>query len=59
MAKKLDFLGSQRLKMAQKDRNNYSQISDIQFDELQTIEHTKLKKSVAVAVIKERGKYWG
>ena len=32
---------------------SYSQISDIQFDELQTIEHTKLKPlAVAVAVSK-------
>ena len=39
--------------MAQKDRNNFFQIMDIQFDELQTIEHTKLKPlSVAVAVSK-------
>ena len=42
-AKKLQFLGSICQEMAQNDRKNYSQISDIQFDELQTIEHTKLK----------------
>ena len=39
---------------------NYAQINDIQFDELQTIEHTKLKPlSVAVAVSKKERKIIG
>ena len=60
VANKLHFLGSTCRKMAQKDRNKFFQIRDIQFDELQTIEHTKLKPlSVAVAVSKKREKYWG
>ena len=59
VAKKLHFLGLACRKMTQNDLKNYSQISDIQFDELQTIEHTKLKPlSVAVAVSKKRGRYW-
>ena len=60
VAKKLHFLGSACSKMAQKDRNHYFQINDIQFDELQTIEHTKLKPlSVAVAVSKKERKILG
>ena len=39
---------------------NYSQINDIQCDELQTIEHTKLKPlAVAVAVSKTERKILG
>ncbi len=60
VAKKLHFLGSACHKMAQRDRKHYFQINDIQFDELQTIEHTKLKPlSVAVAVSKKERKILG
>ena len=43
-----------------KERANYAQINTIQFDELQTIEHTKCKPvSVAVAVSKKERKILG
>ena len=61
VAKKLHFLGLACRKMTQNDLKNYSQISDIQFDELQTIEHTNQLKplSVAVAVSKKERKILG
>ena len=60
VAKKLRFLGSMCQEMNMNNCQNYSQINDIQFDELQTIEHTKCKPlSVAVAVSKKQRKILG
>ena len=60
VAKKLRFLGSMCQEMNMNNCQNYSQINDIQFDELQTIEHTKCKPlSVAVAVSKKERKILG
>ncbi|MEC8677692.1 MAG: transposase [Candidatus Margulisiibacteriota bacterium] len=60
VAKKLRFLGSICQEMNLNNCRNYAQINDIQFDELQTIEHTKLKPlSVAVAVSKRERKILG
>jgi len=60
VAKKLHFLGSMCQKINLNNGKNYSRIKDIQFDELQTIEHTKLKPlSVAVAVSKKERKILG
>ena len=60
VAKKLRFLGSMCQEMNINNCQNYSQINDIQFDELQTIEHTKCKPlSVAVAVSKKERKILG
>ena len=60
VAKKLNFLGLVCRQMSKKNCKNYSKISEIQFDELQTIEHTKLKPlSVAVAVSKKERKILG
>ena len=60
VAKKLRFLGSMCQEMNINNCQNYSQINDIQFDELQTIEHTKCKPlSVAVAVSKKQRKILG
>ena len=60
VAKKLTFLGSVCRDMLAKNDRCYASITDIQFDELQTIEHTKLKPlSVAVAVAKKERKILG
>ena len=60
VAKKLLFLGKICRKRLQKDRDQYSKIEHIQFDELQTIEHTKCKPlSLAVAVAKKERKILG
>ena len=60
VAKKLSFLGGICRNRLQKDRAQYSGIDHIQFDELQTIEHTKCKPlSVAVAVAKKERKILG
>ena len=60
VAKKLRFLGLMCQKMNMNNCQNYSQINNIQFDELQTIEHTKLKPlAVAVAVSKIERKILG
>ena len=60
VAKKLSFLGEVCRKRLEKDRAQYSEIEHVQFDELQTIEHTKCKPlSVAVAVAKKERKILG
>jgi len=60
VAKKLSFLGEVCRKRLEKDRAQYSGIEQVQFDELQTIEHTKCKPlSVAVAVAKKERKILG
>ena len=60
VAKKLSFLGEVCRKRLAKDRAQYSEIEHVQFDELQTIEHTKCKPlSVAVAVAKKERKILG
>ena len=60
VAKKLSFLGQTCRKRLEKDLIQYSGIEHIQFDELQTIEHTKCKPlSVAVAVAKKERKILG
>ena len=60
VAKKLSFLGEVCRKRLAKDRAQYSGIEQVQFDELQTIEHTKCKPlSVAVAVAKKERKILG
>ena len=60
VAKKLSFLGQICRKRSAKDLIQYSGIEHIQFDELQTIEHTKCKPlSVAVAVAKKERKILG
>ena len=60
VAKKLSFLGEVCRKRLEKDRAQYSGIEHVQFDELQTIEHTKCKPlSVAVAVAKKERKILG
>ena len=60
VAKKLTFLGGICRKRLERDRAQYSGIEHIQFDELQTIEHTKCKPlSVAVAVAKKERKILG
>jgi len=60
VAKKVSFLGEVCRKRLEKDRAQYSGIEQVQFDELQTIEHTKCKPlSVAVAVAKKERKILG
>lgn len=60
VAKKLTFLGGICRKRLDRERMQYSGIEHIQFDELQTIEHTKCKPlSVAVAVAKKERKILG
>ena len=60
VAKKLLFLGAICQKRNQKNVMNYHSVDHIQFDELQTIEHTKLKPlSVAMAVSKNERKIFG
>jgi len=60
VAKKLSFLGEVCRKRLEKDRAQYSEVEHVQFDELQTIEHTKCKPlSVAVAVAKKERKILG
>jgi len=60
VAKKLVFLGSVCRHMNQNEIKNYSKINVIQIDELQTIEHTKLKPlAVAIAVAKKERKILG
>ena len=60
VARKLAFLGETcRHKLAEQAKD-YTQISAIEFDELQTIEHTKCKPlSIAVAVAKKERKILG
>jgi len=60
VAKKLLFLGAICAKRNQNDVMNYSSVDQIQFDELQTIEHTKCKPlSVVMAVSKNERKILG
>lgn len=60
VAKKLRFLGEMCHELNQNIGKKYPHIRDIEFDELQTIEHTKLKPlSVAVAVSKKARKIVG
>ena len=60
VAKKLTFLAHAVREQMAKERGNYAQINTIQFDELQTIEHTKCKPvSVAGAVSKKERKILG
>ena len=60
VAKKLLFLGAICQKRNQKNAMNYCSVDHIQFDELQTIEHTKCKPlSVAMAVSKNERKILG
>ena len=60
VAKKLIFLGSLCNKRNQHAAIHYRAVDHIQFDELQTIEHTKLKPlSVAMAVSKKERKILG
>ena len=60
VAKKLILLGSFCREKVQSELKNYNQVNAIQFDELQTIEHTKLKPlSVVVAVSKKERKILG
>ena len=60
VAKKLSFLGEVCRKRLEKDRAQYSEVEHVQFDELQTIEHTKCKPlSVAMAVSKNERKILG
>ena len=60
VAKKLQFLGAICQKRNQKNAMNYCSVDHIQFDELQTIEHTKCKPlSVAMAVSKNERKILG
>ena len=60
VAKKLVFLGAICEKRNQKNAMNYCSVDHIQFDELQTIEHTKCKPlSVAMAVSKTERKILG
>ena len=60
VAKKLEFLGMMCRQKLAKEMATYQAVSSIQFDELQTIEHTKCKPlSVAVAVSKEDRKVLG
>ena len=59
-ARKLAFLGGQCRKKLTQEMKNYCSITTIQFDELQTIEHTKCKPlSVAMAVSKKERKILG
>ena len=60
VAKKLLFLGAICEERNQKNVMNYRSVDHIQFDELQTIEHTKCKPlSVAMAVSKNERKILG
>ncbi|RAP32878.1 transposase [Candidatus Marinamargulisbacteria bacterium SCGC AG-439-L15] len=60
VARKLEFLAEQSRQKLNSQHENYTDITAIQFDELQTIEHTKLKPlSVAMAVSKEDRKILG
>ena len=60
VAKKLMFLGDICQKRLANEINTYASVSAIQFDELQTMEHTKCKPlSVAVAVAKKERKILG
>lgn len=60
VAKKLLFLGGICEEQNQKNAINYRTVDQIQFDELQTIEHTKCKPlSVAMAVSKNERKILG
>ena len=60
VAKKLRFLGAMCHELNLNTGKKYAHIRDIEFDELQTIEHTKLKPlSVAVAVSKKGRKIVG
>ena len=60
VAKKLLFLGAICEERNQKNALNYRSVDHIQFDELQTIEHTKCKPlSVAMAVSKNERKILG
>jgi hypothetical protein len=60
VAKKLRFLGAMCQELNRNTGKKYAHIRDIEFDELQTIEHTKLKPlSVAVAVSKKGRKIVG
>ena len=60
IAKKLTFLGSMCQKKLAKQMARYQSVCAIQFDELQTIEHTKCKPlSVGVVVCKKSRKILG
>ena len=60
VAKKLVFLGAICEERNQKNSLNYRSVDHIQFDEFQTIEHTKCKPlSVAMAVSKNERKIFG
>lgn len=60
VAKKLVFLGMMCRQKLAKEMAHYHSLSEIQFDELQTIEHTKCKPlSVAMAVSKNERKILG
>ena len=60
VARKLAFLGSVCRDRLAKETHHYRNINAIQFDELQTIEHSKCKPlSVAVAVAKDERKILG
>ena len=60
VAKKLRFLGSMCQEMNMNNCQNYSQINDIQFDELQTIEHTNVSPCrLQWRLVKKNEKYLG
>ena len=60
VARKLEFLAQQSRQKLNQDLHHYAPITGIQFDELQTIEHTKCKPlSVAMVVAEKSRKILG